>query len=182
MRLKSTEAISVCGLSNSADCEILTTADRDVRVWSSQTGRLVRTYYNISDYEITAVTFDDRKRKFIVANQKGEVNIFAFMNGRLMRKLAPHSQEVSCVSYCAENKCVLTASWDRSIRVYNDTDPDANEPTREVINAHAADISTLAFSHSLSLIISGAQDGSLKLDSLSLLMMAPAGACQTRVR
>jgi WD40 repeat protein len=65
-------------------------------------------------------------------------------------------------------------SWDKTLRVYDEAASDKDDPLlRTVQCAHAADITSIALSHSLGLIATGAADGSVKVytnQALALLL------------
>ena len=42
---------------------------------------------------------DDRQRKFIVGDSGGAITVFNYNNGTKMKKLVPHSSEVSALLY-----------------------------------------------------------------------------------
>eukprot|EP00935_MAST-01C_sp_MAST-1C-sp1_P000880 g880.t1 len=167
---------SVACVYNSSDLSFVTSADRDVRIWDACTGELRDTFHNISRKEITKFCLDSRQRKVIVVNQGGDVGVHNYLNGGTVRMMQPHKNEVACIEYCNEDKTIITASWDREIRVYNDMEHLHLAPARRITHAHRADITTMAFSHTLSLIATGAQDGSLKVWDYAYL--SQDGSCR----
>ena len=82
----------------------------------------------------------------------------------MMKQCAPHGAEVTAVLYCTSEQCVVTVSWDRTLRVH-DEKPNTEEcPTlRTVVNAHDADINCVAFARELGLLATGAADGTLRM-------------------
>jgi WD40 repeat protein len=154
---------SVACVYNRSDLSFVTSADRDIRVWDACTGELRDTFHNISRSQITKFCLDSRQRKVIVVNQGGDVDVHNYLNGSHVRMMEKHKNEVACIEYCEEDKCIITSSWDRELRVYNDMEHMHLNPMRRVAFAHRADITTMAFSHTLSLVATGAQDGSLKI-------------------
>lgn len=58
-------------------------------------------------------------------------------------------------------RCVVSASWDRSIVVHDDMDNERGILLRDVSDTHTADIACMALSDHLSLIATGAVDGSV---------------------
>jgi WD40 repeat protein len=154
---------SVACVYNRSDLSFVTSADRDIRVWDACTGELRDTFHNISRSQITKFCLDSRQRKVIVVNQGGDVGVHNYLNGTHVRMMQKHKNEVACIEYCEEDKCIITASWDRELRVYNDMEHMHLDPMRRVAFAHRADITTMAVSNQLSLVATGAQDGSLKI-------------------
>lgn len=92
-----------------------------------------------------------------------------YLNGAVLARWTPHAQQVSALLYCKEDHTVLTASWDRSLRLYDDDAPRGggiaarNVLLRCITDAHDSDIKCLAYCHALSLVASGGIDGSIKI-------------------
>lgn len=63
--------------------------------------------------------------------------------------------------YHRARRCVVSASWDRTIVVHDDMDNQQGILLRDISHAHTADIACMALSDHLSLIATGAVDGSV---------------------
>ena len=50
-------------------------------MWDAHTGKALQVFDNIVPHDITAVCFDDRKRKFVVGDVDGNVGVFACATG-----------------------------------------------------------------------------------------------------
>ncbi|KAE9018775.1 hypothetical protein PF010_g5835 [Phytophthora fragariae] len=156
-------------LYNEASLTIATATDREVRVWDAASGAMLRTYRDLVGADITQVDLDSRQRKLIVGAQNGELAVVNYLNGAVLARWTPHAQQVSALLYCKEDHTVLTASWDRSLRLYDDDAPRGggiaarNVLLRCITDAHDSDIKCLAYCHALSLVASGGIDGSIKL-------------------
>ena len=161
VRLKSTALSSCAVLYNSVSFTILTATDKHIQIWDASTAKLLREYLNISSAEITQVVLDDRQRKFIIGNQTGEILVCDYLNGALIKAFTPHQSEVTSLIYCTEDKLAITASWDRSLRVYDKNNE--GRLLRCVNHAHNADITKMAFSHALSLVATASIDGVLRV-------------------
>ena len=105
---------------NRVGYHFITVHDKDLKVWDPDTGRLSREVPNFSKTEITNFCFDSKGRKAIIANQGGEILIFNNSNWSEIAALPGHNAEISCLLYAKEDKCIISGSWDRSIRVYDD--------------------------------------------------------------
>jgi len=80
-----------------------------------------------------------------------------YLNGAIIKTFPRHNSHVSCIHYCKEDKCMLSASWDRSIRLYDD---DSSTPLlRCISDAHDSDIKCIAYSYALGLVASCSSDG-----------------------
>jgi len=173
--VRPTELPPAACIYNPVGHNILTVHDRDVKVWDPDTGRLTREVCGLVPSEITNVILDAKGRKAIVASQDGSIVIFNNSNFSPIARLPSHSAEVTCLVYGDADKCILTASWDRSIRVYDDSTDHSSSPAsallRSITDAHDADISQLAYFRDLSLIASGGVDGTVKIWDFQFLTL-----------
>jgi hypothetical protein len=62
---------------------------------------------------------DDRRRKIIIGDTKGHVQVLNYANGALLRTLEPHTAEVSGMLYAA-GKSVITFSWDSKVNIHDE--------------------------------------------------------------
>ena len=81
-----------------------------------------------------------------------------------MKRCKPHQADVTAVVYCPSEQTIVSVSWDRQL-VVHDEKPNSEEcaTLRTVVNAHDADINCLDFSRELSLLGTGAADGTLRM-------------------
>lgn len=162
VQLKPKVLASSAVLFNSVSLTLLTTTDRELRVWDAASGALVRTHRNVSISDITCVDMDARQRKIVFGAQNGELTVVNYLNGTVLNRWTPHQSQVSALIFCKEDQCVLTASWDRSLRLYDDN-AQSNALLRCVTDAHDGDIKCLAYCHALSIFASGSADGVVKI-------------------
>lgn len=160
VRLKPKVLASSVVLYNSASLTLLTTTDKEIRIWDATTGTLVRTYRNITRTDITCVDIDARQRKIVFGTQNGELIVLNYLNGAILKQWTPHQLNVSALIYCKEDQCVLTASWDRSLRLYDDNASE-NALLRCITDAHDSDIKCLAYCYALGLVVSGGTGGGM---------------------
>ncbi|RHY66069.1 hypothetical protein DYB30_003240 [Aphanomyces astaci] len=158
VRLKSKSVASNTVLYNDSSFTVLTSTDKEIQVWDALTGALLHVFRNVTKSDITQVVFDSLQRKCI----GGELFVLNAANGALLKTFPRHSNQISCLVYCKEDMCVLSASWDKSLRVYDDMATN-NPLLRSISDAHESDIKCLAYSHSLSLVATGSNDGHIKI-------------------
>ncbi len=140
-------------------------AGRTVKVWDANTGELQEVYRKVTDDLITAICLDDSQKKIVVGDAGGSLRVLNALNGALMKESdVPHAGCVSSVWYSAELHAVLSSSWDKSLRLYDDTETDADSVflSREA-RQHDDEVSCSTVSESLCLMASGAVDGSVAL-------------------
>eukprot|EP00520_Triparma_pacifica_P008838 CAMPEP_0118634084 /NCGR_PEP_ID=MMETSP0785-20121206/1349_1 /TAXON_ID=91992 /ORGANISM="Bolidomonas pacifica, Strain CCMP 1866" /LENGTH=1801 /DNA_ID=CAMNT_0006525017 /DNA_START=72 /DNA_END=5474 /DNA_ORIENTATION=+ len=157
---------------NSVGYNFVSVHEKDLKVWDPDSGRLLQEVPNLSATEITNITFDSKGRKAIISNQGGEILIFNNSNWSKIASLPTHSSEISCLMYAKEDKCIITGSWDRSLRVYDDYH---NNPSssllRCITNAHDSDITSIAHDFSLGLIATSSVDGNVKIWDFQFLTL-----------
>ncbi|KAL3672722.1 hypothetical protein V7S43_002015 [Phytophthora oleae] len=169
VRIKPRVLAASAVLYNEASLTIATATDREIRIWDAASGSLLRSYRDLVNADITSVDLDARQRKIIVGAQNGELAVVNYLNGAVLSRWTPHGQQVSALLYCKEDHTVLTASWDRSLRLYDDDAPKTggiaarNVLLRCITDAHESDIKCLAYCHALSLVVSGSTDGIIKI-------------------
>ncbi|CCI44278.1 unnamed protein product [Albugo candida] len=160
----------ICALYNSTSLSFLTAAGRDIKIWDAQSGRIVRVYRNVSQADVTSVCLDARQRKILVGNHDGRIEALNYLNGSHMKSFEygemdnkAHRLEVSCLCYCPDHMMVISASWDCSIHIHDESDSEQGLLLRQLCGGHTVDISALTFSRHLSMIASGSSDASLQL-------------------
>ncbi|CAK4519209.1 unnamed protein product [Aphanomyces euteiches] len=151
----------------------------EIQIWDAIDGRLIQSFRDVSRTDITQVEFDALERKVIVGNQGGELLVYNAANGSLVKSFDRHLSQVSCLHYCREDESLLTASWDKSLRVYDDRPP--NTLLRCISDAHDSDIKCLAYSHSLSLVATGSSDGHIKMWDYIFFLLDQEHPCASEV-
>jgi WD40 repeat protein len=175
-QVKRSDQPSVNALYSVADMTMVTTAGKDVKVWDAKLGTVLRVYHGVTRTNISQISFDQQQRKLIIADQAGNLSVHNYLNGSLMYKLLPpQTDEVTCLRYWDEDRCIVTAGWDRSLRVYDDYK--THDMLRVVENAHTSDITCLAKSEPLSLIATGSADGTIRFWDFSFFSLE--ASCQT---
>ena len=150
---------------NDISMTIATATGTTVKLWDAATAEMAHEFHECMDHEISTMVLDDRKRKFILADIKGNVKCFNYLNGAMMKDAdQPHTENVSAMIYSVEDRCLITVGWDRKLIVLDEEPGEDDIPTlRSVADAHENDISAAAFSHPLSLIATGDSQGVVKM-------------------
>jgi len=121
-------------------------------------GKPIKTFANLTSSPIISMCFDDRQRKFFLGDSAGNITCHNYINGSLMKEFEAHQDQVTQLVYCDEDKCLLSASWDRSVCIADDMDNDEGVLLR-TMKGHGKDITCLAVSFSLKLVASSGADG-----------------------
>ena len=130
----------------------ITAAGCSVRIWDSKTGQPLKTYSDVTQAPIISLCLDDRQRKFFVGDANGRVTCHNYLNGVEMKEFESHDSEVTCLLYVDEDKCLVSASWDRAVCIHDDMDNDevALVPFAASL-ASGASARVVAFAHSCAL-------------------------------
>ncbi|RHY01577.1 hypothetical protein DYB36_000578 [Aphanomyces astaci] len=154
-------------LFNPISLTFITAAGTDIKIWDANLGKLLR-IYNSTD--LTAMCLDNRSRKFIVGDHDGNIKVYDYLNGMYMKCFAypdtdnkAHVAEVSRLYYCNEYRTVISTSWDTSVCIHDESDPDRGILLRRMTGGHTGDITSVAFSYNLSLIATGSLDCTVQI-------------------
>ena len=124
----------------------ITAHPKCIKIWDAESGCLKSVYKDISSREITAICMDDRGRKLFVGDQRGRVYCLNVRNGIVKKRFKKPREsshydrekcDISSLCYWGETPGVdappknllITASWDKSMCLYDDNDVDDREGT-----------------------------------------------------
>jgi WD40 repeat protein len=106
----------------------ITAAGCNVRMWDSKTGQPLKTFSDVTRAPIISLCLDDRQRKFFVGDANGRITCHNYLNGVEMKEFESHDSEVTCLLYVNEDKCLVSASWDRAVCIHDDMENDEVPP------------------------------------------------------
>jgi WD40 repeat protein len=154
-----------CACYNSNSLTIMTCTGQDVKIWNALSGTQKHYFKQIMPSEITASCLDDRKRKFILGDDQGNICVFNYMNGAMMKSMNQQGGEILKLIYCMESKAVLSLAADKAIVVHDEMDPEKGNVLRmmDLSQQHTDDITCIALSHPTSLIASGSNDRTVRV-------------------
>ncbi|GBG26560.1 WD repeat-containing protein 48-like [Hondaea fermentalgiana] len=149
---------------NTVSLTIITATGRSVKVWDLFTGKQLRRFENLMSSDVTTMCMDDRQRKFLLGDHAGNIHVFNYTTGALMKTLDRHAAEVSQIMYCIGHKVVLSVSWDRTVVLHSEFDPDRGFKLREMdrLFLHEGDISCTDYNAKEALIATGSLDKSVR--------------------
>ncbi|RHY31950.1 hypothetical protein DYB32_003023 [Aphanomyces invadans] len=157
-------------LFNPISLTFITAAGTDIKIWDANLGKLIRIYKGLSGTDLTALCLDNRSRKFLVGDHEGNIKVYDYLNGTYMKCFAypdmdnkAHAAEVSRLYYCNEYRTVISTSWDTSVCIHDESDPDRGILLRRMTGGHTGDITSLGFSYNLSLIATGSVDCTVQI-------------------
>ena len=155
-----------CVVYNDTFTHFVTACGNTVKIWDSKTGKILKTYRNfVSDPDgvITSLCLDDRERKLILGTDSGEVKVFEYLNGAMMKQLesvAPDARQISKLIYCGVHKMVIKAGWDGAVAIYDEIDAEEVTLLRQMCGSHQnEEVDSIAYSSKLSLVASATSGG-----------------------
>ena len=147
------------------------------------TGKLKKVFNDLHDEKIivdlTTFCFGANERKFFIADNGGFMRVYNMKNGEFMKKVnittdiegpefankhshikKKENNEVSNLIYLREERLLITSSWDSTIRIYDESEPEESVLLRVFSGGHMeSEILSLAYSSHLSLLASGSSNG-----------------------
>lgn len=104
---------------NLAGEELVVCTNSDVRFVDIHTGKIKKIFAHLTDADasedITVFRLLHKNRRFLMADQKGDLHIFNYTNGEKVLKLEGHGLEVRDVKIDNYNKLIVTAGADSQI-------------------------------------------------------------------
>lgn len=80
-----------------------------------------RSYNNVTESEITVLEIDERHRRCFLGCINGSIISLDLFSGLLINKYSSHKSEISLLHYNSVNSLLISGSWDRKIKIHNDT-------------------------------------------------------------
>lgn len=85
--------------------------------------------------------------------------LWSVVTGQLIREFPGHAKPVVCVAFLLDAKGAATGSWDRAV-IFRNVSTGASLAT---CRGHEGTVTSVAFSASDSLVVSGSRDGEIKV-------------------
>ena len=150
-----------CLLYNSASFNFVAVIGSSIHLWDATDGSYIRSFADFSEEDIFSATTDyPRQRRVFVGDDRGRISLLNYITGTALNQTNVHDGEVTSVVFDEANNMVITAGNDKRFCVLHDTDGEL-PMLRSVENAHKGQISTLAYSHKLSIIVTGGHGDTL---------------------
>ena len=137
-------------------------SDKTMRLWDTETGRMLRVLDHHRD-SVTSIAFSPDGKTIASASLDKTVAICEVKNGRLIRSLAGHADEVNAVAFSPDGKTLASGSRDETINLWD-------VATGEVIHTlegPGSEVRAVAFSPDGKLLASGTADRRVRLWQVS---------------
>jgi WD40 repeat protein len=138
---------------------IAATTDGVLNLWNVADGTLMATFDPLpDDAYATALAFSSDGSQLITGDDTGSVYIWNVADGKIAQELGWFNDEVSSVALSPDGRYAIAASLDRSIALFYLT-------AENVVNlvGHTGPVRSVAFSPDSSLVLSGGEDGAMRL-------------------
>ena len=138
----------LCVLYNPVFYTFITAHPTCVKIWDATNGCLQNVFRDISHADITCMCLDDRFRKLFVGDQRGRSYCLDVKNGVEKKRFKKpkdnkadrattkrgrsgdqEEKDISSIIYWGtdDKNCLISASWDRNLYVFDDKDATARE-------------------------------------------------------
>lgn len=143
---------------------LIVAAGSSINIYDASSGNLLRAVDAVTPDLIVSMCLDNRQRKLFVGDADGNIVVLNAFSGYLLK--APrqgHSDDVVSMCHAGGDAVVLSASWDRSLRIWSDSKPDEMPQLRSIVNSHDADMSSVCLLHPFSVMCSADVSGSIRM-------------------
>ena len=161
---------------------IATATARTIRLWSAQTGRMLRTIEPPIVGYIVSLSVDSIGKKLFVCASAGSTYRMDFASGIITQEYTPHSvavtqhfvnaaglhevkethekKEVSAAVYVPQDCALVSCGWDAKIIVHDDINDCAQGKTSlRIMESHRKDLNCIAVSWSSRLVAAAGVEG-----------------------
>jgi WD40 repeat protein len=135
----------LCVLYNPVFYTFITAHPKCIKVWDACTGKLQSVFRELCNNDITCICLDKRNRKLFVGNSKGHVFSINIKNGAHMKKFEEHKGDVSSLYYWGDKTIILSASWDKVVRLSDDSTSKPEGDKRYDMDKHKQAVNFIDF-------------------------------------
>lgn len=156
-----TDTVWAVALNPAADTVISSSFDKTIRLWDSQTGKLLRTLSGHTD-AVRAIALTPDGQRLASAGGDKTIKVWNLETGILLYTLPGHSRPVWSLAISPDGKTLASGGYDGTIKLWN-------LQTRELLNTipeHYDSVWSVAISPDGKALASGSYDGTIKLWNL----------------
>ena len=129
-----------------------------VKIWSSETCKLVQTLFGHTD-AVMSVCFSPDGKYIASASRDASVKIWARENGKLLRTISGHTNVVMSVCFSPDGKYIASASRDKTVKVWESE----NGKLLHTMFGHTGGVCCVCFSPDGKYIASASSDKTVKI-------------------
>lgn len=170
-----------------------------MRIYDILTGKLRKVFTDLTDErfsasDLSSFAFGGKHRKFYLGDNSGLMRVYNMKNGEFIHRVNGHddeqrsnmmrdwdkkkptkkleNSEISQLLYLNDEKVLITASWDSTIKIYDESESDESTLLRVMSGAHRdSDINAMAYSSHLNLLATGSGNGLIAVWDLDLVKL-----------
>lgn len=115
-----TSAVSAVAFAKKGQVMFSASMDGTVRAWDLIRFRNFRTFTAPERVQFNSLAVDPSGEVVVAASQdEFEIYVWSVQTGSLLDSLAGHEGPISCLAFGTENSVLASASWDKTIRIWN---------------------------------------------------------------
>ena len=101
--------------------EFIVPVGKSLKIWDALTGKVKKMYKNVTSSDITLFLFDEKFKRFLVGDAEGNLLIYNYYTGNVMKTLSKHHGPITTAVFCSANKFLYTGSnKDKEIAIHDD--------------------------------------------------------------
>ncbi len=135
--------------------------DCTIRIWSLETGKLVRTLEGHNNW-VRAVAVMPNNKYVVSGSYDHTIRVWNLETGELIRVLKGHEDGINALAVTQNGKYVVSGSWDCTIRIW---DMETGNLTR-VLKGHKRRVNTVTVTLNGKYIVSGSNDRTIRFWNL----------------
>ncbi|OMJ91134.1 hypothetical protein SteCoe_6398 [Stentor coeruleus] len=164
------EGHAICTFYNSLFNTFITVHAKTLKVWNGETGKLQHVFRDIMRGDISCAVLDKYQRKVYVGDSTGRIRAINIKNGAKIKKFSRHKEEVTGLLYWAENRMLISSSWDKKIKIHDDSKINEEDQVRYKIK-HQENVNSITLHYTpetptVGLLASGSDDGIIHITKL----------------
>ena len=91
-------------------------------MWNPLTGKIKNVIEDPMKNEITALTLDKNMKRVFLGDNTGQIKCFNIKNGKLLKSLTSHDQEINMIIHNLTLNKVVSCSVDNMVKIHDDTE------------------------------------------------------------
>lgn len=95
---------------------------KKIKLWNPFTGKVKKVYDDPMGNEITALALDKNMKRVFIGDNTGNIKCFNMKNGKFLKNLTNHENEISIMLHSLELSMLITCSIDNTIKIHEDKD------------------------------------------------------------
>ena len=133
--------------------------DKDVKVWNTETARLVRVLHCFKDYSSALAISPDGRRVFAAGHSDRTAKLFDLQTGEILADLGEQRKEILSAEFAPDGKTFVTGGSDSVIKIWNAADG----KLLDTLTGNAGYLWVLAFTPDGKRLASASSEGVIRL-------------------